>query len=80
VTAAALLARRLRITRSADQPLTWTAVPIAVIGAATLPMVAAGISLVAAGGGGLYWLVLGLVLGFAGAVLNAWILLVEIHR
>jgi hypothetical protein len=29
---------------------------------------------------GLYWLVAGLVLGFAGAVLNAWILLVEIHR
>ena len=80
VTAAALLARRLRITRSADEPLTWTAVPIAVIGAATLPMVAAGISLVVAGGGGLYWLVPGLVLGFAGAVLNAWILLVEIHR
>jgi hypothetical protein len=41
---------------------------------------AAGISLIAADGGGLYWLVPGLVLGFAGAVLNAWILLVEIHR
>jgi hypothetical protein len=35
---------------------------------------AAGISLIVAGRGGLYWL------GFAGAVLNAWILLVEIHR
>jgi hypothetical protein len=34
----------------------------------------------AATGGGLYWLVAGLVMGFAGAVLNAWILLVEIHR
>jgi hypothetical protein len=54
-------------------------VPIGVIAAGTLPMIAAGISLIA-GGGGLYWLVAGLVLGFAGAVLNAWILLVEIHR
>jgi modulator of FtsH protease len=80
VTAAALLVRRIRIPRSANEPLSWTAVPIGVIGAGTLPMVAAGISLIAAGGGGLYWLVPGLVLGFAGAVLNAWILLVEIHR
>jgi hypothetical protein len=55
-------------------------VPIGVIVAGTLPMIAAGISLIAAGGGGLYWLVAGLALGFAGAVLNAWILLVEIHR
>ncbi|MGN6172504.1 MAG: hypothetical protein ACTHPS_06080 [Streptosporangiaceae bacterium] len=43
-------------------------------------MVAAGISLIAVGGGGLCWLVPGLVLGFAGAVLNAWIRLVELHR
>jgi hypothetical protein len=27
-----------------------------------------------------YWLVAALILGFAGAVFNAWILLVEIHR
>jgi hypothetical protein len=32
------------------------------------------------GGGGLYWLVAALILGFVGAVFNAWILLVEIHR
>jgi len=74
-----LLVRRLRIPRSADEPLSWTAVPIGVTGAGTLPMVAAGISLIAAGGG-LYWLVAGHVLGFAGAVLNARILLIEIHR
>jgi modulator of FtsH protease len=80
VTAAALRVCRIRVPRSANEPLSWTAVPIGVIGAGTLPMVAAGISLIAAGGGGLYWLVPGLVLGFAGAVLNAWILLVEIHR
>jgi hypothetical protein len=32
------------------------------------------------GGGGLYWLVPELILGFVGSVVNAWILLVEIHR
>jgi hypothetical protein len=64
--AAALLVRRLRIPRSADEPLSWTAVPIGVIGAGTLPMVAAGISLIAAGGGGLYWLVPGSCWGSRG--------------
>ncbi len=31
-------------------------------------------------GGGLYWVVPATVLGFGGAVLNAWVLLVEIVR
>jgi hypothetical protein len=30
--------------------------------------------------GGLYWLVPELLLAFAGSILNAWILLVEIQR
>ena len=48
--------------------------------AGTLPMIAAGISLLVGGGGGLYWLVPELIGGFAGAVFNADILLVEIWR
>jgi modulator of FtsH protease len=80
VTGAVLLAKRIRLPRAAGQPLTWTVTPVAVILAATLPMAAAGISVLVRGGGGLYWLVAALVLGFAGAVFNAWILLVEIHR
>jgi modulator of FtsH protease len=43
-------------------------------------MIIAGISLGAGGGGGLYWLAAGLILGFTGAVRNAWILLAEIMR
>jgi hypothetical protein len=78
--AASLLRTRLRLPRRADEPLIWTTVPIAVVLVATLPMVAAGISLLVGGGGGLYWLVPALVLGFAGVLLNAWILLVEIQR
>jgi hypothetical protein len=65
---------------TAYRPEQWHDLFVATAGAGTLPMVAAGISLIAAGGGGLYWLVAGFVLGFAGAVLNAWILLVEMHR
>ena len=47
---------------------------------ATLPVVVAGASLVAQGGGGLYWLVPGIVLLLGVGVMNAWVLLVEILR
>lgn len=48
--------------------------------AATLPIVAAGVSVMSWGLGGLYWLVMGVVLSFLVGILDAWVLLVEIHR
>jgi modulator of FtsH protease len=75
-----LLLMRIRLPRPAGQPLTWTLVPVMVILAGTLPTAVAGISVLARGGGGLYWLVAALILGFVGSVVNAWILLVEIQR
>ena len=80
VLAAALLVRRLRLPRAPGEPLTWTLTPAAVILVGTLPMIAAGVSLLVGGGGGLYWLVPELIGGFAGSVMNAYILLVEVHR
>jgi hypothetical protein len=80
VLAAALLFGRLRLPRVAGEPRTWTVVPVVVILAGTVPMIVAGISLLAAAGGGLYWLVAEIVLGLTGALTNAWILLVEIQR
>jgi hypothetical protein len=47
---------------------------------ATLPVVVAGASLVAQGGGGLYWLVPAIVLLLVVGVMNAWVLLIEILR
>jgi hypothetical protein len=47
---------------------------------AVLPLLAAGVSLLVGAGGGLYWLVPGIVLCLVVAVLNAWVLLVEILR
>ena len=44
------------------------------------PLVVAGATLVAGAGGGLYWTVPALLAGFSGAVVNAWVLLVEIVR
>ena len=47
---------------------------------ATLPLVVAGIAVLAVGLGGLYWLVAGMVFSIVVALFEAWVLLVEIHR
>jgi len=51
VLAAVLLPKRLRIPRNKAEPLTWTITPILIVTAGTLPMVIAGISVLAGGGG-----------------------------
>jgi hypothetical protein len=48
--------------------------------AASLPFLVAGASLIPGAGGGLYWLVPGIVFALLEAVLDAWVLLVEILR
>jgi modulator of FtsH protease len=48
--------------------------------AGTVPLAIGGVSLAAGGGGGLYWVLGGIVFAIVGAVLNAWVLLVEIRR
>jgi hypothetical protein len=47
---------------------------------ATLPTLAAGISLLAGGGGGLSWLAVGTGLALVAGVFDAWVLLIEIMR
>jgi hypothetical protein len=47
---------------------------------AALPFPVAGASLLLQAGGGLYWLVPGVVLCLVVAVFNAWVLLIEILR
>jgi hypothetical protein len=44
--------------------------------AGTVPLILGGASMLIASGGGLYWI----VAGIAGAVTNAWMLLIEILR
>jgi hypothetical protein len=46
----------------------------------SLAFVAGGLSLIAGGGGGLYWVLSAILLAFVVASLNAWVLLVEILR
>ncbi len=47
---------------------------------AILSFLVGGVTLVAEGGGGLYWLVPMVVLGYTAALTNAWVLLIEIRR
>jgi modulator of FtsH protease len=46
----------------------------------TVPFAIAGLTLLIGSGGGLYWLLAGIVCAIVGAVLNAWVLMVEILR
>lgn len=48
--------------------------------AATIPWLVAGILVLYDGAGGLYWLAGGIILAFVKAVVDAWVLLVEINR
>jgi modulator of FtsH protease len=48
--------------------------------AGTVPFIIGAVSLLAGSGGGLYWVVAGIVFAVTGAVINAWVLLVEILR
>ena len=48
--------------------------------AATLPFVAAGVTVLAGGLWGLYWLAAGMVVSTLVALFGAWVLLVEINR
>jgi modulator of FtsH protease len=45
-----------------------------------LPALVGGVSLVLVRGGGLEWLVAGAVFSYVAALLDAWVLLIEIHR
>ena len=63
-----------------NQPRFVPLISVVVTQAATLPMVVAGVSLLLVAGGGLYWLVPGVAFSLVVAVVNAWVLLVEVVR
>jgi hypothetical protein len=53
---------------------------LAIVVPGTVPFVIGGASVLAQGGGGLYWTIGGIVGALLGASINAWVLLVEIRR
>jgi len=56
----------------------WTRWGLRLLG--TVPFVIGGASVLLETGGGLYWIVAGIVFAIVGGVSNAWVLLVEILR
>ena len=58
----------------------WLAFRLGFAVPGTIPFVVGGASVLAASGGGLYWIVVGIIGAFLGAVASAWVLLVEIQR
>lgn len=47
---------------------------------AVLPYIIAGIIVLSSGSAGLYWIVPAIIFSFIKAILDAWVLLVEINR
>ena len=71
----------LRAVRGRVGPSPWALTGrIVTAQVAVLPLLAAGVSLLVGAGGGLYWRVPGIVLCLVVAVLDAWVLLIEILR
>lgn len=74
------------LTRSAVRAHTpvvqwpWTASAVGIALASSVPMLVLGVSLLDGAGGGLYWAVVDVAVGFAFSVYHAWILLIEIVR
>jgi hypothetical protein len=68
------------LNRPTRQPLSWKITRIVAALAASLPVIVAGVSLLAEWGGGLYWLAAAFALAFSAGIANAWVLLVEVVR
>jgi hypothetical protein len=69
-----------RATREVGEPLRWLAGPFVILLAPALALMAAAVSIGVGSGGGLYWVLGAVVVGFCGAVADAWVLLVEVKR
>jgi modulator of FtsH protease len=70
-----------RSRKGADnEPPSGFVLRVLFVAAGTLPLVIGAVSILADAGGGLYWILAGIVFAITGAVTNAWVLLVEILR
>jgi hypothetical protein len=68
------------IKHSPQEKRAWTANRVTLAAFGTVPFLLGSISLLAHRGGGLGWVVAGVIAALIGAVLNAWVLLIEILR
>jgi len=66
--------------RKSDDPRSWIAVASAGLLASVIPHLVGGLLLVAGNTAGLYWIAIGIILGFVVVLQNGWVLLIEILR
>jgi hypothetical protein len=62
------------------EPMSWQIEHLATLLLPSLAIVVGGVILIGGTGGGLYWLLAGILFTFVSAAINAWVLLVEIKR
>jgi len=77
---AAIVVRQPVVVSGDGAPPAWLWTRWALRLTGTVPLAIGGASVLLECGGGLYWIAAGIVLAIAGAVANAWVLLVEILR
>ena len=70
----------IQSTTSGQEPRVWVLGRLAIRLVGTILLMVGSVSILFAAGGGLYWIVAGIVFAVVGAVVNAWVLLVEILR
>jgi hypothetical protein len=80
--AVAIVIMRLPTLQMGDAGVerSWVVARWTVRSLATVPFLVGGVSVLAECGGGLYWVVAGIVFAIIGGVTSAWVLLVEILR
>ena len=62
------------------KPASWQIEHLATLLLPSSALIVGGVSLVVGAGGGLYWVLAGIMLTFVSASINVWVLLVEIKR
>jgi hypothetical protein len=70
----------IQVAEGEEMQRSWRVARWTLRAIATVPFLIGAVSVLAESGGGLYWLVAGIVLAIAASVANAWVLLVEILR
>ncbi len=63
-----------------DAPRRWIVSQVVLLALGAVPLLVGAVSLLAEAGGGLYWIVGGVLGAIIGGISNAWVLLVEILR
>ncbi len=66
--------------KNPEDPRSWMITRVFASQLALVPMIVGGVSLVVGAGGGLYWVVAASIASFLAALIDAWVLLVEIQR